>query len=291
MTQLVQLQQILPELHAAGYEVFAISNDPAERLTAFAEEHGITFPLLSDEDSSVIRAFGIMNQLIQPDEGKHMRWYGIPYPGTYITDPSGIIIDKEFHQHHARRMSGPALLLRLNGEVPEPEDSAPVSAVADEEVGLTAYLLDPTLRLEVISTLVCKLKIAAGRHFYADGAPEAFTPVSTRFEGQGVRFGEPVWPEPQLLVMPELNLTAPVYEGDITVTVPITVTSEIMRLGHGLDQETAEIRLSLTYQACDEHECGLPATVNASLTLPLETLVEPEGVRTYVQRLERKKAR
>lgn len=61
MTQLVQLQQILPELHAAGYEVFAISNDPAERLAAFAQEHGITFPLLPDEGSAVIRAFGIMN--------------------------------------------------------------------------------------------------------------------------------------------------------------------------------------------------------------------------------------
>jgi hypothetical protein len=235
MTQLVQLQQILPDFHDAGYEVFAISNAPPERLTAFADAHGITFPLLSDEVSAVIRAFGIMNQLIQPDEGKHMRWHGIPYPRTYIADPTGTIIDKEFHQHHARRLSGPALLLRLNGKAPEPDDAASIAAVEDKEVGLTAYLLDPTLRLEVISTLVCKLKIAPGRHLYANGAPEAFTPAALQFEGQGLRFSEPIWPEPKALHMANLDMTAPVYEGAITVTVPITVTSEIIRLGHGLE--------------------------------------------------------
>ena len=115
MTQLVQLQQTLPALREAGYEVFAISNDTVDRLADFAARHGIEFPLLSDEDSDVIRAFGILNTLIKPNEGKHMRWYGIPYPGTYVTDAAGIVIDKDFHQHHARRLSGQALLHRVLG--------------------------------------------------------------------------------------------------------------------------------------------------------------------------------
>ena len=286
MTQLVQLQQTLPEIQAAGFEVFAISNDTQERLADFAAAHDITFPLLADEESAVIRAFGIMSQLVQPDEGKHMRWYGIPYPGTYIADADGTIIDKDFHQHHARRMSGQALLMRLKGEVPEADGDAPVVAHADAEVAVQAYLLDPTLRLEVISSLVVKLSIAPGRHLYAPGAPEAFTPVALRLEGTGVRFGDPVWPEPETLRMSDLGLTVPVYQGEITLTVPVTVTSEIMRLGHGLDQETAELAISLSYQSCDEHECGLPAVLKTEMTVPLETLVEPEGVRTYVQRVE-----
>ena len=113
MTQLVQLQKTLPELREAGYEVFAISNDTVERLADFAKQHCITFSLLSDGDATVIRAFGIMNTLIRPDEGKHMRWYGIPYPGTYITDEAGIVVDKDFHQHHARRLSGPVSYTHL----------------------------------------------------------------------------------------------------------------------------------------------------------------------------------
>ena len=57
MTQLVQLQKALPAFLEAGYEVFAISNDTVERLADFAQQHDITFSLLSDEDSTVIRAF------------------------------------------------------------------------------------------------------------------------------------------------------------------------------------------------------------------------------------------
>src|SRR5690349_6501552 len=125
MTQLVQLQQTLQKVRDEGYEVFAISNDPVERLVEFSDRHRIEFSLLSDEDSAVIRAFGILNTLIKPDEGKHMRWHGIPYPGTYVTDANGIVVDKDFHQHHARRLSGQALLHRVLGTVPGQTAEAP----------------------------------------------------------------------------------------------------------------------------------------------------------------------
>ncbi|MCH2628799.1 MAG: peroxiredoxin family protein, partial [Acidimicrobiales bacterium] len=115
MTQLVQLQGIKDNLEEAGYSVFAISNDPVEILTEFAAKHDITFPLLSDSDSAVIRAFGIMNQLIRPDEGQSMRWYGIAYPGTYYVDANMMVTDKDFHQHHARRASGSSVLARVLG--------------------------------------------------------------------------------------------------------------------------------------------------------------------------------
>ncbi len=196
MTQLVQLQQVRPALLAAGYEVFAISNDTVDRLAVFATQHAVTFPLLSDEDSAVIRAFGIMNTLVQPGEGAHMRWYGIPYPGTYIVDADGVVVDKDFHQHHARRLSGPALLHRVLGTVPGVLPDAPQTAAAGQEVTLTVHLSDPVLRLEVLSTLVCRLDVAPGLHLYADGAPEAFTPAALRLDGDGLRFGPARWPGP-----------------------------------------------------------------------------------------------
>ena len=113
MTQLVQLQGIKDNLEEAGYSVFAISNDSTEILAEFASKHDITFSLLSDSDSAVIRAFGIMNQLIRPDEGQSMRWYGIPYPGTYYVDANMTVTDKDFHQHHARRASGSSVLILI----------------------------------------------------------------------------------------------------------------------------------------------------------------------------------
>ena len=286
MTQLVQLQKTLPELREAGYEVFAISNDTVERLADFAKQHCITFSLLSDEDSTVISAFGIMNTLIRPDEGKHMRWYGIPYPGTYITDEAGIVVDKDFHQHHARRLSGRGLLQRVLGTLPEQHVDAPKATSEGNEITLTASLVDPTLMLEVISLLVCRLHIAAGKHIYAPGAPEAFTPASLEFHGKGLRFGEPEWPQPKRLNMTDLNIQVPVYDREVTVSVPVTATSALVRLGHGLEQTSVKITIACAYQSCDEVSCGLPETIEAAISVPLEELVEPEGVKTYAKRVE-----
>ncbi len=286
MTQLVQLQQIAPALRAAGYEVFAVSNDTVERLSAFAQNHAVTFPLLSDEDSAVIRAFGIMNTLIEPGEGAHMRWYGIPYPGTYIVDADGVVVDKDFHQHHARRLSGAGLLHRVLGTVAELQPDTPRVATATSEVGLSIHLSDPTLRLEVLSTLVCRLEVAAGLRLYADGAPDAFTPVALELDADGLRFGVVRWPDPAQLELPLLGVCVPVHEGSVTVTVPVTATSEIIRLGHGLERESVELVVRCTYQACDDTACGLPSVVSASLNVPLAPLVEPDGIKVYVERLQ-----
>jgi hypothetical protein len=283
MTQLVQLQKSLPELREAGYEVFAISNDRVELLAEFAEQHSITFSLLSDEDSTVIHAFGIMNTLIRPDEGMDMHYYGIPYPGTYITDQAGIVVDKDFHQHHSRRLSGRGLLHRVLGTLPEQHADTPEVISESNEVTLTTSLVDPTIMLEVISVLVCRLHIAAGRHIYAPGAPEAFTPASLQFHGEGIRFGEPAWPQPQQLNMTDLNIQVPVYEQEVTISVPVTATSSLIHLGHDLEQSSAKITIVCTYQACDELSCGLPATIESTLTVPLEELVTPVAVKKRVE--------
>ncbi len=65
----------------AGIEVYALSYDETDALKDFADAHNITYTLLSDPDSQVIRSFGILNTLIDPTDHP---WYGIPYPGTYV---------------------------------------------------------------------------------------------------------------------------------------------------------------------------------------------------------------
>jgi hypothetical protein len=289
MTQLVELRTVLPQLRAAGYEPFAISNDTVERLAAFSERNDITYPLLSDEDSTVIRRFGIMNTLIKPGEGKEMRWYGIPYPGTYITDAAGVIVDKDFHQHHARRASGRLLVHRVTGTVPEAGDeSVRVRAAADgPEVSIEAYLLDDALRLEVLTTLVCRIRIRKGLHLYAEGSPEAFIAARLAVSGDGIRVDEPRWPTPGTIDMPLMDEQAvPVWEDEVIVTVPVTATSELIKLGHGLDTDQASLTVSLDFQACDDQACLMPQTVTMTLTSPLATLIEPEGIKTYVSRLQ-----
>jgi peroxiredoxin Q/BCP len=48
----------LASLKAAGYEVIGISPDSPEKLAKFREHDAITFPLVSDPDRSVLRAYG-----------------------------------------------------------------------------------------------------------------------------------------------------------------------------------------------------------------------------------------
>ena len=60
----MELQDRLEELNNAGIGVAAISYDSVEILSNFAERRGITFPLLSDEESSVIADFGILNTVV-----------------------------------------------------------------------------------------------------------------------------------------------------------------------------------------------------------------------------------
>ncbi|WP_300607665.1 thioredoxin-dependent thiol peroxidase [Trebonia sp.] len=48
----------MPDLQSAGLSVLGISPDAPAKLAKFREKEGITFPLLSDPDRSVLSAYG-----------------------------------------------------------------------------------------------------------------------------------------------------------------------------------------------------------------------------------------
>jgi len=57
-TQACDFRDSLSSLHAAGIEVVGISPDSPAKLAKFRERDGLTFPLVSDEDRSVLTAYG-----------------------------------------------------------------------------------------------------------------------------------------------------------------------------------------------------------------------------------------
>jgi thioredoxin-dependent peroxiredoxin len=75
-------------LTAAGYEVVGVSPDPVERLADFRDEHGLPFPLLSDEDHAVASAYGAYGT---------KKNYGREYQGiirsTFLIGPDGTIVE------------------------------------------------------------------------------------------------------------------------------------------------------------------------------------------------------
>ena len=85
----------LAELDTAGLAVLGISPDPPAKLAKFRDAEGLTFPLLSDEDRSVLTAYGVYGE-------KQM--YGRTVTGvirsTFVIDPQGRI-DKALYNVRA----------------------------------------------------------------------------------------------------------------------------------------------------------------------------------------------
>ena len=112
--ELVEFQDKIAEFQEKGISIISISYDSVQVLKEFAEKYQITYPLLSDVNSDVIRMFGIFNTSI---DSKH-RWFGIPYPGIYIVDNNLTVVKKQFEKTYYERPTAETVLIKhLNKKV------------------------------------------------------------------------------------------------------------------------------------------------------------------------------
>ena len=264
------------EFEAAGIQVYAITYDPQPALKRFADTHGITFQLLSDVGSVVIKRFGILNTLIDPDDPdvRHptlgVSLYGIPFPGTYVVDESGIVTEKFFNRHYATRPSAGTILGTALGKVLIHEDSRQTNH-RDGQAKITAFLADEDFKLEVVGTLYCRIEMAEGLHIYANPLPEGFFPTQVHVkQAPGLRIGQPIYPPTKPLELEALGVTLNVFSGVVLIAVPITATAELFQ---PREQDSITLDIDVFYQAGSATYCYLPRTVNLSLEVPLAELV------------------
>jgi peroxiredoxin Q/BCP len=85
-TQACDFRDSLDSLAAAGYVVIGISPDSPAKLAKFRERDGLTFPLVSDEDKSVLTSYGAYGE---------KQLYGKTVVGvirsTFVIDEDGTI--------------------------------------------------------------------------------------------------------------------------------------------------------------------------------------------------------
>ena len=85
-TQACDFRDSLASLQAAGYEVIGISPDTPAKLAKFRERDAITFPLVSDQDKSVLTAYGAYGE---------KQLYGKTVTGvirsTFVIDENGVV--------------------------------------------------------------------------------------------------------------------------------------------------------------------------------------------------------
>lgn len=102
--QLAALQADIREFAANGIQLVGISYDAPEKLKSFSDRAKITFPLLSDPGSETIEAYHVRNATAK---GKAD---GIPHPGTFVLDRSGVIRSKLFLDKYQERHTTAALV-------------------------------------------------------------------------------------------------------------------------------------------------------------------------------------
>lgn len=106
-------------------------------------------------------------------------------------------------------------------------------------------------------TLLITVTIAPGYHVYAEPAPEGFVPLKvTLAPGVAKALGPPIWPPPQRLEIEDLPDEFWVHHGTVLGRIPIEVT----RAGGTIQGE-------VSYQACTDYACFLPASVPFSIPL------------------------
>ena len=244
---------------AADIAVYALSYDEADALRDFRDAHGITYTLLSDPDSEIIRSFGILNTLIDPMDHP---WYGIPYPGTYVVNPEGAITHKFFENNLAVR-AGPEQLLRAAQGQPLPESTA--GETAPEAVQVSVALDGNTLAPTVQKDLVVRFRVPPGRHVYAEPAPRGSVAIDVVLDENERLVQRPlVRPTSTPHTLAGTGESFQVHHGVFELRLPLTVNGAA---GGG----AAEINVSgeVRWQSCDDEVCDIPASQRFELELPV----------------------
>jgi len=248
----VELQDNLATLQREGIQPFAINYDPVEVLASFAEKHGITYPLLSDVDSKVIRDFGILNTLVPEDH----RWFGVPLPGTYMVDEHSKVFDRSFYADHGIRDSV-ATMLHESFSITDAARGT-VKVVETPSLKASAWLSADTVRRGQIHTLTVQLDIKPGYHIYGRPIADDYIATSLSFEPlDDVTIGHIDYPAPSHIHLPVLNESLNVYNGSIVIKVSV----------RSRRRESFSLAANLDYQACDDRECLLPDHLPSSLPL------------------------
>lgn len=261
----MELQVHLEEFRKRGLNAAAISYDSPEVLAHFASRRDIRFPLLSDADSRVIRAFGIFNETVQRDSFV----YGVPNPGTYVLDAHGVVQAKYFEEDYHERVTASDILVREFGATPTATPASRDATASGQEEGKHLSVTESTSARFAVGgqkiALVLNIEMRPGIHVYAPGV-EGYKPVAWEMlsgpAGLPARLFTPVmWPPSKTLHLKAIDETVPVYEKRLRLVREFTVPSDqLLRTATSPDGRIA-LEGVFRYQACDATTCYNPESV------------------------------
>jgi hypothetical protein len=240
----------------------AISYDSVAVLKSFADRQHITYPLLSDPDSKIIRSFGILNETVPPDSMA----YGIPYPGTYVVDTSGKVLAKFFEDDYKERTPTLEILDRL-GVAP----SSTPTTVEVKHLRLSSWASTNTVHPNQRVALFLDIDLTPKMHVYAPGV-QGYVAIEWKMAETAARFYPVRYPAPEKLRLEVIKETAPVYRGHVRLGEDVIIGTEAQVKPRLNEHGETVLEGSLRYQACDDHECYIPETVPLKWKFKFEAL-------------------
>ena len=286
----MELQERQEELRGRGLRVVAISYDTEEVLSAFATRRGITFPLLSDDDSAVITDFGILNtvaaEAVGPNRddpavvadavkyvsvfGASQNIVGTPFPGTFMLDGQGRVTSRFFEAFYRERNTTANVMLRLGVGL------SPIAAIegATAHLKLTAYPSNPNITVGTRFSVAVDIEPNENMHLYAPGAEQMGYRVVglTLAEVPHIRFEPVEFPDSEIYHFEPLDERVPVYQQPFTLLQEAVVSGEPEAAEALAEIDAVTLSGTLDYQACDDTLCFDPVSVPLSFTLDVETL-------------------
>ena len=284
----MELQDQLETLKEQGLGVAAISYDSVEVLSDFAQRRGITFPLLADDDSSVITEFGILNTVaaegvgdnaddpdVQADVAKYVSAFGAnpmivgtPYPGTFMVDGDGKVTSRFFEEFYRERNTTTNVMLKLGMGL------SPIAAVEGETAHLkfTAYPSNTSVTVGTRFSLALDVTPGPKMHVYAPGAEEkGYRVIGFNLDQPEIARIEPVsYPESEIYYFEPLDEHVPVYQEKFTILQEVVMNGDARAEEVMSTMDALTLTGTLDYQACDDAICFLPQSIPVSFTVDLE---------------------
>jgi hypothetical protein len=241
-----------------------------EVLARFAAVHGITFPLLSDEGSSVIRQLGMLDEQVYEHHAlfgitdRDDRFWGVPYPGEFLLDDRGIVTQKRFQKNYRERETSQTILehgFGVDASAHGPEARGEAGGLA-----VRAFLDAGEYRIYQRLNVNVEVEASSGWHVYGLPIPDGYVPLSVGLAPiEGLEVEEPILPTPHPFRVEGLEEAFFVYDGKISVAVPAVFTKNVG------DQT---LHVEVRFQACSSDRCQRPSRVLLDLPIKAEKHVD-----------------
>lgn len=226
-------------------------------LARFGRAYQITYPLLSDKGSVVIRKFGILNTNVPTD----VMFYGIPFPGDYLINPDGTVREKLFLPDYQERPTASQVVLTDSGS---PIDANGATVTADD---VEAKIMLSGARAYSGNELgvAIDFTVGPGWHIYGQPLPEGYTPTSVKFDDALISAQQITFPKPMPVKFELLGETLPVYQGNFKAMGTLRLKQKLPPGDHALGG-------TLEFQECNDSLCKMPSKARFEIPIKIEAL-------------------